>query len=179
MKTLELQERLTEIFQHLHENPEVSWKEYETTAYITDFLKEEGISYRTFDDCPGVIAEIGGGNPVIAIWIPGQARNDKQRNGIHDPLRYPSSMAAVTREMKSFMSPSCRRKGGCASGRTGAGRVVNTNRPAIASASAVSGCRCLRASGSATHVRRRASSLRVVQAEKQLEPLIDRGEFGR
>ena len=29
--------RLTEIFQHLHENPEVSWKEYETTAYITDF----------------------------------------------------------------------------------------------------------------------------------------------
>ena len=34
LKTLELQERLTEIFQHLHENPEVSWKEYETTAYI-------------------------------------------------------------------------------------------------------------------------------------------------
>ncbi len=39
LKTLELQERLTEIFQHLHENPEVSWKEYETTAYITNFFK--------------------------------------------------------------------------------------------------------------------------------------------
>lgn len=67
LKTLELQERLTEIFQHLHENPEVSWKEYETTAYITNFLKEEGISYKIFDDCPGVIAEIGSGNPIIAI----------------------------------------------------------------------------------------------------------------
>lgn len=41
LKTLELQERLTEIFQHLHENPEVSWKEYETTAYITNFLKKK------------------------------------------------------------------------------------------------------------------------------------------
>ncbi|PEE40502.1 M20 peptidase aminoacylase family protein [Bacillus pseudomycoides] len=67
MKTVELQERLTEIFQHLHENPEVSWKEYNTTAYITKFLEKEGVSYKVFDDCPGVIAEMGNGKPVIAI----------------------------------------------------------------------------------------------------------------
>ncbi|MDM5186852.1 M20 peptidase aminoacylase family protein [Bacillus sp. DX4.1] len=67
MKTVELQDRLNEIFQYLHENPEISWKEYNTTAYITKFLEEEGISYKVFDDCPGVVAEIGSGKPVIAI----------------------------------------------------------------------------------------------------------------
>lgn len=67
MKTVELQDRLNEIFQYLHENPEVSWKEYNTTAYITKFLEEEGVSYKVFDDCPGVIAEMGNGKPVVAI----------------------------------------------------------------------------------------------------------------
>lgn len=67
MKTVELQDRLNEIFQHLHENPEISWKEYNTTAYITKFLEEEGVLYKVFDDCPGVIAEMGNGKPVIAI----------------------------------------------------------------------------------------------------------------
>ncbi|MFD3448259.1 M20 peptidase aminoacylase family protein [Microbacteriaceae bacterium 4G12] len=67
MNKVELQHRLNEIFQHLHENPEVSWQEYNTTAYIGKFLEEEGISYKVFDDCPGVIAEMGSGKPVIAI----------------------------------------------------------------------------------------------------------------
>lgn len=67
VKKVDLQDRLSEIFQHLHENPEVSWKEYNTTAYITKFLEAEGISYKTFDDCPGVIAEMGSGKPVVAI----------------------------------------------------------------------------------------------------------------
>lgn len=72
MKTVELQDRLNEIFQHLHENPEISWKEYNTTAYITKFLEEEGVSYKVFDDCPGVIAEMGNGNqlsPFVLIWM--------------------------------------------------------------------------------------------------------------
>ncbi|WP_459502105.1 M20 peptidase aminoacylase family protein [Bacillus sp. C1] len=67
MKTVAFQERLHEIFQYLHKHPEISWQEYNTTAYITKFLEEEGISYTAFDDCPGVVAEIGSGKPVIAI----------------------------------------------------------------------------------------------------------------
>jgi len=67
LKTIGLQDRLNGIFQYLHENPEVSWKEYNTTAYITKFLEKEGTSYKVFDDCPGVIAEMGNGKPVIAI----------------------------------------------------------------------------------------------------------------
>lgn len=70
MKNLErvdFQNRLNEFFQYLHENPEVSWKEYNTTAYITKFLEAEGVSYQVFDDCPGVVAEMGSGKPVVAI----------------------------------------------------------------------------------------------------------------
>ena len=67
MKKVDFQDRLSGIFQHLHENPEVSWKEYNTTAYIAKFLEGEGISYKTFDDCPGVIAEMGSGEPVVAV----------------------------------------------------------------------------------------------------------------
>ncbi|WP_440604268.1 M20 peptidase aminoacylase family protein [Bacillus sp. GB_SG_008] len=67
MKREDLQNRLNKIFQYLHEHPEVSWHEHNTTTYITKFLEAEGISYKTFDDCPGVIAEMGSGKPVVAI----------------------------------------------------------------------------------------------------------------
>lgn len=67
MEKVDLQNRLDEMFCYLHENPEVSWKEYNTAAYITQFLEREGVSYKTFDDCTGVVAEMGSGKPVIAI----------------------------------------------------------------------------------------------------------------
>lgn len=31
---------IMEIFDHLHQNPEVSWKEVDTTKYIVNFLRE-------------------------------------------------------------------------------------------------------------------------------------------
>lgn len=33
---------IMDIFDHLHANPEVSWKEYQTTEYLTEKLKEAG-----------------------------------------------------------------------------------------------------------------------------------------
>ncbi|MDQ0214105.1 amidohydrolase [Oikeobacillus pervagus] len=63
----DLEERLGLIFKHLHENPEISWKETETTEYIANLLKKEKISFRKFDDCTGLVAEIGSGKPVVAI----------------------------------------------------------------------------------------------------------------
>ncbi|KAB7706622.1 amidohydrolase [Bacillus aerolatus] len=65
MKTTD--SRLIDIFNHLHTHPEISWKETETTAYIAGLLKKEGLFVTTFDDCTGLIAEIGSGKPVIAI----------------------------------------------------------------------------------------------------------------
>lgn len=36
----ELQPRLADIFRHLHEHPEVSWQEHNTTQYIANLLRE-------------------------------------------------------------------------------------------------------------------------------------------
>ncbi len=56
MKTeiLDIAPRLTEIFAHLHENPEISWKEYKTTDFITSLLKQEGYDVYTFPNSTGL-----------------------------------------------------------------------------------------------------------------------------
>ncbi|HZG72467.1 MAG TPA: M20 peptidase aminoacylase family protein [Chondromyces sp.] len=62
-----LEEKMLQIFEHLHTHPEVSWKEEETTKYIINLLKSEGVSVYTFDDCTGLVAEIGSGKPTIGV----------------------------------------------------------------------------------------------------------------
>lgn len=56
-----------EIFDHLHQNPEVSWKETKTTDYIASLLEKTNARIRRFNDCTGLIADLGQGAPVIAI----------------------------------------------------------------------------------------------------------------
>ncbi|TMW72896.1 M20 peptidase aminoacylase family protein [Alteribacter natronophilus] len=60
-------EILNDIFEHLHSNPELSWEETETTAWLKSFIESRGVSARTFDDCTGLTAEIGQGHPVVAV----------------------------------------------------------------------------------------------------------------
>lgn len=69
MKTelLDIAPRLREIFDHLHENPETSWKEYKTTAFIVNLLKDEGYKVHTFPNSTGLYVEIGQGKPVIGL----------------------------------------------------------------------------------------------------------------
>ena len=63
----ELRPRLMEIFQHLHERPEISWQETETHRYLVD------LAARTFGPLtdaaagPGLIADLGEGSPVVAV----------------------------------------------------------------------------------------------------------------
>ena len=54
-------------FEHFHMNPEVSWKEFNTTKKIAAILDELQVTYHTFDDVTGVVAEIGTGDEVIAV----------------------------------------------------------------------------------------------------------------
>ncbi|MEH7250934.1 amidohydrolase [Neobacillus niacini] len=54
-------------FDHFHAIPEVSWKEFTTTQSIASILDDLGVTYRTFSDVTGVIAEIGEGDEVIAV----------------------------------------------------------------------------------------------------------------
>ncbi|WP_174614574.1 M20 peptidase aminoacylase family protein [Virgibacillus ihumii] len=67
MTTNAIDTKIMNIFEHLHQNPEISWKETETTAYIKQILEDRGCKVTTFDDCTGVIGEIGSGEPVVAV----------------------------------------------------------------------------------------------------------------
>ncbi|MDQ0268364.1 M20 peptidase aminoacylase family protein [Cytobacillus purgationiresistens] len=68
MKELEvLKPTIRSMFEHLHTHPEVSWKEFETTKYIAQILQKEGIVYERFDDCTGLVAEMGQGESAVAL----------------------------------------------------------------------------------------------------------------
>lgn len=59
--------RILEWFNHFHNHPEVSFKEIETTKTLAAIMEELNVSYRTFDDVTGLIAEIGEGSEVVAV----------------------------------------------------------------------------------------------------------------
>lgn len=54
-------------FDHFHANPEISWKEVETTKKIASILDEMNIHYKFFKDVTGLTAEIGQGEEVVAV----------------------------------------------------------------------------------------------------------------
>lgn len=68
MQELEaLKPKLTNIFNHLHQNPEISWQETKTTKFIAEVLKKEGILFQTLPKTTGLIAEIGSGEKAIGV----------------------------------------------------------------------------------------------------------------
>lgn len=58
---------IAETFRHLHANPEISWKEAETTRYLAERMRALGLAVTTFDDCTGLVAEWGEGKPVVGL----------------------------------------------------------------------------------------------------------------
>ncbi|WP_078597614.1 M20 peptidase aminoacylase family protein [Evansella clarkii] len=62
-----IKKEVLDIFDHLHQNPEVSWKETETTKFLARFLEEKNAKVRLFKNSTGVIGEIGEGSPVVAV----------------------------------------------------------------------------------------------------------------
>ncbi|WP_019312677.1 amidohydrolase [Streptococcus mutans] len=60
-------EKLREIRHYLHQHPEISENEFETTAFIKKHLKDLGIEPLAYSLKTGVIAEIGSGQPIIAL----------------------------------------------------------------------------------------------------------------
>lgn len=63
----EITERLKPIFTYLHEHPEVSWNEIETTKYLVDFLRKEDLHPQTFENMPGLYVDIGEGTPRVGF----------------------------------------------------------------------------------------------------------------
>lgn len=64
---MNVEAQILQWFNYFHENPEVSWKEFETTNKIAEILDELEVPYRRFDDVTGLLAEIGEGEEVIAV----------------------------------------------------------------------------------------------------------------
>lgn len=60
-------EKLREIRHYLHQHPEISENEFETTAFIKKHLKDLGIEPLAYPLKTGVIAEIGSGQPIIVL----------------------------------------------------------------------------------------------------------------
>ena len=60
-------EELVEIRHYIHQHPELSGQEYQTTAFLRERLEELGIRILESGLKTGLIAEIGSGKPVVAL----------------------------------------------------------------------------------------------------------------
>ncbi|MEX0609755.1 MAG: amidohydrolase [Balneolaceae bacterium] len=68
-KADEIEEQIIEWRRHFHENPELSNREFETAAYIAEYLNELGLDVETGIAHTGVVALLEGGKsgPVIGL----------------------------------------------------------------------------------------------------------------
>ena len=72
--------KLAEIRHHIHAHPEVSENEFETTAFLKEYISNLGFRILETDLPTGFIAEIGHGKPVIALRADIDALPIKERN---------------------------------------------------------------------------------------------------
>lgn len=63
----QLKPAIRQLYDYLHSHPEVSWQEVNTTAFLSNYLKDEGFPVRTFDDCTGFVVEVGEGERAIGL----------------------------------------------------------------------------------------------------------------
>jgi len=62
-----IEQEVMDLFTHLHEHPELSWEEHETTMFLKEQLEGDGWRVTTWDDCTGLVAEWGEGKPVVGL----------------------------------------------------------------------------------------------------------------
>lgn len=65
--TTTLSKQIEQHFQYLHANPEISWEEVQTTAYLKQQLENLGLQPITFEDMTGLYVDIGEGIPTVGI----------------------------------------------------------------------------------------------------------------
>lgn len=60
-------DELVEIRHYIHEHPELSGQEFKTTQFLTDYLQDLDITVLATGLKTGLVAQIGSGQPVIAL----------------------------------------------------------------------------------------------------------------
>lgn len=63
------QDEMVEIRRHLHQNPELSFEEVETPAFIADYHEKLGLEVRTGVGGRGVVATLRGGKPGKTVAL--------------------------------------------------------------------------------------------------------------
>ncbi|WP_338753667.1 M20 peptidase aminoacylase family protein [Bacillus sp. FJAT-52991] len=63
----ELKPTIQQLYHHLHTHPEISWEEVETTKYLFHLLTSYGFEPQTFDDCTGLVVEVGTGENAVGL----------------------------------------------------------------------------------------------------------------
>ena len=66
----------------IHQHPEVSEEEHETTVFLKGYLKNLGIEPLNYPLKTGLIAEIGSGHPIIALRADIDALPIKEKTGL-------------------------------------------------------------------------------------------------
>ncbi|MGW9125634.1 amidohydrolase [Paenibacillus chitinolyticus] len=92
----ELAAKLVAARRHLHENPELSHEEFETTAFIKAWLEEAGIRIAPYSLRTGLVAEVGGlrPGPVVAIRADIDALPIREETGLPYASKVPGKMHA-------------------------------------------------------------------------------------
>lgn len=62
-----LSPKLLSIFKHLHDHPEISWQEVNTTNYIVELLEREGFQPKRFEHFTGLYVDVGKGTPLVGL----------------------------------------------------------------------------------------------------------------
>ena len=87
-------EHLVPIRHYVHQHPELSGQEYQTTAYLKAYLEKLGVRILNSGLKTGLIAEIGSGKPVIALRADIDALPIQENTGLDYQSQNPGVMHA-------------------------------------------------------------------------------------
>src|SRR5699024_686572 len=110
------EKQMMTIFEHLHDHPEISWQEHQTTAYLVDFLKGENLKPVTFSDMTGLYVDIGPGQPKVgfrtdidALWQEVNGKFQANHSCGHDGhMTVALGVALLLKEMEESLTESVR-----------------------------------------------------------------------
>ena len=93
-------EHLVPIRHYVHQHPELSGQEYQTTAYLKAYLEKLGVRILNSGLKTGLIAEIGSGKPVIALRADIDALPIQENTGLDYQSQNPGVMHAMEADLK-------------------------------------------------------------------------------
>jgi len=86
--------RLLEIRRHIHAHPELSGQEHQTSAYVAGVLSSSGVHVREGVGKTGVIGELGGDGPALALRTDMDALPIQECSGLEFTSKNPGVMHA-------------------------------------------------------------------------------------